>query len=415
MGMINPRVGDALVVLSQRPIGTGSGTVVRELWLQAKAAGDRPYLLCAGYPADEWSDLFGDDHQLITCSNDDSDGDLPHPIPGMSDIMPYPSARYSRLQPSVVKNYSNAFLRRATRIIEERNPSVIHLHHLWTLTPIANEAGGRPVVVSVHGTDLMQASTAKVHAEVVREGIDAVDLFACVSDRVRDEATSMYPEIANRAVVLGNGYNPSIFNEHGAVANHPADPLVLCVGKLVPWKGFRFAVRSVARLGGGAVLAIAGEGTTAERQTLAREASELRVNVDFLGHLSQTALAAWMRRADLFLLPSESEPYGLVLLEALACGCRAVSTSAAGVLEMLPPTVAGSGRLTVVPALRFPLDADAEEQYAADLSKALMAARTAIANDIDEPLAKALASLTWPATYKRLREVYSRLSGTTRS
>ena len=67
-----------------------------------------------------------------------------------------------------------------------------------------------------------------------------------------------------------------------------------------------------------------------DRRQRAPRRSELRSaappNVRFLGQLAQDALAEWYARADVFVLPSRSEPWGMVLNEAAAAGLPLVAT-----------------------------------------------------------------------------------------
>ena len=61
--------------------------------------------------------------------------------------------------------------------------------------------------------------------------------------------------------------------------------------------------------------------------------------VRFIGHQTQTALAALYSVSDVFAMPSRAEPFGLAALEAMACGLPVVGTSAGGLMDIITPDV----------------------------------------------------------------------------
>jgi hypothetical protein len=87
-----------LHLLSQRPECTGSGIYLQNIIDQAAAAGHRNFLV-AGIPLDSPPRLAcidGEHCSFVTFSG----GDLPFPVPGMSDVMPYASSRFRDLDPT---------------------------------------------------------------------------------------------------------------------------------------------------------------------------------------------------------------------------------------------------------------------------------------------------------------------------
>ena len=122
-------------------------------------------------------------------------------------------------------------------------------------------------------------------------------------------------------------------------------PLVVCVARLEPEKGHRTLLQALARVRAGRPdlrALIVGEGS--QRQALEEAARELGIAqaVQFTGFRedARTAIAA----ADVFALTSPAEPFGLVLIEAMALGRPVVATDAGGPREIV---VSGeTGRLT---------------------------------------------------------------------
>ena len=112
--------------------------------------------------------------------------------------------------------------------------------------------------------------------------------------------------------------------------------VILFCAKLQPWKRPADLLRAFARANlPGSLLVYAGEG--ALRQELEAEASRLGISqsVRFLGFVNQTKLPAVYRASDLMVLPSEYEPFALVVNEAYCCGCPVVVSDQVGAAQDL--------------------------------------------------------------------------------
>jgi glycosyltransferase involved in cell wall biosynthesis len=125
------------------------------------------------------------------------------------------------------------------------------------------------------------------------------------------------------------------------------DLVILGAGRFVDWKGFDTLLEACSFLGSkpGTTqdwkLWLAGEGP--ERQNLesfAKSSANLSPRVKFWGFVDDIRQLMWA--ADLFVLPSHNEPFGLVLLEAMACGLPIIATASGGPLDMVSD---GSGWL----------------------------------------------------------------------
>jgi glycosyltransferase involved in cell wall biosynthesis len=108
-------------------------------------------------------------------------------------------------------------------------------------------------------------------------------------------------------------------------------PVILFCAKLQPWKRPQDVLQAFAQANiSGSYLVLAGEGPL--RGDLEREAQNLKVveQVKFLGFVNQSQLPSVYSSADLFVLPSEHEPFGVVVNEAMLCGCTAVVSDRVG-------------------------------------------------------------------------------------
>jgi len=112
-------------------------------------------------------------------------------------------------------------------------------------------------------------------------------------------------------------------------------PVILAAGRFVDWKGFDVLIKACAKLAGVDFrLWLAGDGP--QRKSLENLVAGLGMtsHITFWGFLDDIRPLMW--EADLFVLPSKSpEPFGIVALEAMACGLPLVATKAGGVLDLV--------------------------------------------------------------------------------
>jgi glycogen(starch) synthase len=147
------------------------------------------------------------------------------------------------------------------------------------------------------------------------------------------------------------GWRPPPAAVRAARERHSPDgaPLVLYFGRLEWEKGVQdllAALPRVRRAFPGARLVVAGQGRQA--LSLVEQARRLRVrrSVDFVGHLSDRGLVACLAAADVVVLPSRYEPFGIVALEAAAAGAPLVASTAGGLAELV---VDGETGLSIEP------------------------------------------------------------------
>jgi len=133
--------------------------------------------------------------------------------------------------------------------------------------------------------------------------------------------------------------------------------------------------------------------------------------VRFVGHLEHNEVAQLLNASHVFVLPSFEEPFGLVLLEALACGCRVIAANQAGPAEFVPSELRVSKDALLIPGLG---KVDPESNDAARYEVALA---NAINIQLQKPLSiherrrisATVALLCWETYVDRLLSEYDRL------
>ena len=142
-------------------------------------------------------------------------------------------------------------------------------------------------------------------------------------------------ELPTTSLVVGNPYDDQVYT---AVSNGPRDRELIFVGRLVSDKGADVLLEALKMLNSKPRLTVAGDGP--ERPRLEKQAGDagLAAQVDFVGSRSSTELAALLGKHRLLIVPSRwSEPFGIVALEAIACGCVVIGSSAGGLPEAIGP------------------------------------------------------------------------------
>jgi glycogen(starch) synthase len=170
-------------------------------------------------------------------------------------------------------------------------------------------------------------------------------LIAC-SHYMRGHVADVYGLEEERVSVIPNGIDPLDLQPVDDLVRlrrrfaRPDERLVLLVGRLVYEKGFQLALDAlpglIAGLGNVRFL-VAGSGT--HEEALRAQAHELGLDRHgtFLGWIGDDVLHSLYRIADLCVVPSIYEPFGLVALEAMASGCPCIVANTGGLREIVPP------------------------------------------------------------------------------
>jgi glycosyltransferase involved in cell wall biosynthesis len=217
-------------------------------------------------------------------------------------------------------------------------------------------------------------------------------------------------KIWNRVPVMAGGYDHTLFQKGNKPMGEPVE--LVYAGKLCRAKGVPWLLKSLGKLEEMPFrLHLAGSGTGVEKQICLDLAKVLGQKVIYHGTLSHGDLARLMGRCHLFVLPSFFEGVPLVLMEALACGCRLLTTDLPGVRDLLSPAEGRMIRFFNLPPLKN-MDTP-HERDEPDLEERLAMALKGVIKEIlenSEPDAHLIESrsrpYTWNKVFARIESVY---------
>jgi glycosyltransferase involved in cell wall biosynthesis len=399
----------ALHLLSQRPSLTGSGVTLDAIVRHAAEAGWEQRVV-VGVPAADPRPVVGDlahhdIHPLVF-----GRGELGFPVPGMSDVMPYPSTRFSAMTAAQLEDYRTAWRRHLRPIIAEFEPQVIHSHHVWLMSSLIKDlAPETPVATQCHATGLRQMELVPHLRDEVRQGCARNDAFVALH---RGHATDLARELgvpSDRIHVVGAGYRDDLFRTSSKNPDQP--PALLYIGKYSAAKGLPWLLDAFERLAPrrqGLQLHIAGDGSGEEAEALRRRMTALAPRVVLHGQLPQPELGELMRRSTVCVLPSFYEGLPLVLVEALACGCRLVATELPGITEELAPRLGSALEMVALPDMAG-IDTPVTEGLPGFVDRL----EGALERALDAPplgdQTEVLRPFTWQAVFNRIEKVWKQV------
>jgi glycogen(starch) synthase len=232
---------------------------------------------------------------------------------------------------------------------------LVHSHD-WLVAPAAEqlkESFGTPWLVTVHATEhgrhqgwVRKHPQSYIH-RIEREMVRSADRVITCSDFMRDHVNRVFRVAKRKITTIQNGIDPDDLepvepvdlDELRARFAAPDEKLILLVGRLVYEKGFHLALEAlkpVIRRQGNVRFVVCGTGTAeADLKEQARKLGLMK-HGSFIGWTGDDMLHSLYKVADLCVVPSIYEPFGLVALEAMASGCLCLVADTGGLREVVP-------------------------------------------------------------------------------
>jgi glycosyltransferase involved in cell wall biosynthesis len=227
--------------------------------------------------------------------------------------------------------------RRVRSLIHELRPDLLHALHLTSYGFLAGLSGVQPSIVSVWGTDVLEAPTlTPLHRWITRHALARAGAITATGLRLA-EATLPYVPEGKPVAVIPYGVDLDLFD---GVSTPRADERIVvgALSRLSSEKGLDHLVRAIAMLrdrGCDIGLILAGDGPA--REQLQRLAVECGIadRVEFTGEIAHADAPDVLRRLDIFAMPSTWEGFGVSALEASAMRLPVVASDIHGIPDVV--------------------------------------------------------------------------------
>jgi glycogen(starch) synthase len=304
-----------------------------------------------------------------------------------------------------------------SQLVARHDFSLVHSHD-WLVAGAAHDlARGAqlPWVTTVHATEFgrhqgwVQTDPQSHIHSIERAMVRRADHVIACSRFMQGHISTVFGVPLRRITVIPNGIDPEdlapLAGDLDALRARyaPSDQrLVLLVGRLVYEKGFHLALDALARVvkhPGNVRFVVAGTGSAeAELKRQARKLGLTR-HGSFLGWVGDDTLHSLYRVAEVVIVPSIYEPFGLVALEAMASGCLCVVADTGGLREVVPAGGAVGLRFRSRDATA--LGRVLEEVLTDDPARAAMV----------EEARQHVLRFNWPEVARRTAQLYAVLAG----
>ncbi len=396
-----------LSLTAQKPDSTGSGVFLTELVKGFDKAGHQQAVLCGVTTKDT---IHLPEKVAVFPVYYHTD-ELPFPVCGMSDEMPYESTRYCDLTEEMTQQLFAAFRKQLKNAVESFRPDVILCHHLYFLCALAREAYPEiPIYGQCHGSDLRQFRKNPWQHDFITKQVQNLSGILALHEEQKKLICQTYDVPEDFVTVMGTGYNSDVFSINEEIkAQKSGKTRLIFAGKLSEKKGVMSLLRALSHLKQpeNFQLALAGGyGNQAEYDEICRLAKEAPCEVTFLGKLTHQQLAQELNASDIFILPSFFEGLPLVLIEAMACGLRVICSDLPGIQPWLEKAIPGSGVIFVTP----PQMQNEDEPLPESLPAFEQALADAMVSVQQNPLAdqKLVKSVSWDALCGKLIDIFEK-------
>jgi N-acetyl-alpha-D-glucosaminyl L-malate synthase BshA len=311
--------GGVKIGISCYPVYGGSGVVATELGIELAARGHEVHFITYAQP---------------------------FRLPGFLERVYYHEVEVPNYPLFEHPPYNLALSVAIQNVTEQHDLDLLHAHYAVphaTSAWVAREMLQRDcfrIITTLHGTDITLVGQDPSFQSLTEFSIKQSDGLTSVSEYLRRETVEHFDIDASRIEVIPNfvdlsKYARDVHPCHRSKLSKPGEKIITHISNFRPVKRVEDVVRVFARIANEmpARLLLVGDGPDRARVQQIGEELGISAQISFLG--KQQSVTELLSCSDLFLLLSETEAFGLVALEAMACGVPVVATDTGGIPEVV--------------------------------------------------------------------------------
>ena len=332
-----------ILIINHSPlIGSGSGIYTMNIAKSLKEAGQDVRVITAANSLEfpDMGDIYV--HPIFFKYKDDIKGQIEYNVPCF-DQYPTSDIVFYDMDKHQLKTYEEEFRKVLEEEIKSFKPDIIHTQHIWIWSSIVTEYN-IPTIITSHGSDMMGYDIDNSFYPYCNKAINGCDKIVTISKKNNEVVLERFPEAREKSITLKNGYDTKVFylcnlNRQEILKqfgiNKEYNKIVMFAGRLTENKGVDVLLKAAKKYENGNTLTIIAGGGGLLKD-LKKQVKELQLkDVVFVGDQTQNNLNKLYNIADVLAVPSRVEGFGLVGIEALACGTPVVATNQGGMTDFI--------------------------------------------------------------------------------
>lgn len=279
-------------------------------------------------------------HPVYFKNKEKIEGSLPFNFPCFT-THPRSTNTFSNLNDEQIKLYIQAFDQAIKEEIENFKPDIIHAGHIWILPAIASKYN-IPLIITTHGTDLIGYEKDIIFRKYANEAFNKAYKIITISNKNNELIKKIFDQ--DKCILIPNGYDADIFyqtkiNKDDFLKQfnieNKYDKIVSFVGKFTYIKGIDILLKAATLYENNNILTIlAGDGELFDDMKKLAKKLNLK-NIFFIKNQPQDILNKLYNIADVSIISSRSEAFGLVAIEAMACGTPVIGSDIGGISDII--------------------------------------------------------------------------------